>query len=143
MKRKIKYGKLAIVVFITVLIWVWADLELDEDYTVPTVVTINIVQSSDEFWVSFNDKLSVSLQQLILKGPASKTDRLDRELKAGGGTTGLAFYWSPEADVAESTEYKLDVMNLLRQAKQLRERGLAVKSVKPTTIPASVYLTDY
>jgi len=140
MKRKIKYGKIIIVVFITVLIWVWADLALDEPYPVPTVVTIRVVQTNpDEFWVSFSEKPSVSLEELILKGPVSKTDKLDRELKAGGGSRGLEFSWYPEKEAMERPGYNLDVLNFLNQSKQIRQHGLTVELAKPKTIPVSVY----
>jgi len=137
MKRKIKYGKVAIVVAITVLIWVWADLALDEEYTVPTVVTISVVQSNPDFWVSFDEKTSVSLQELILKGPASKIAELERELKEEGSTS-LKFSWYPEKEAMDGSEYNLDVLNFLRQSSQIKQRGFTVESCEPRSIALSV-----
>ena len=34
MRKKVNYGKLVAVIFLTVLIWVWADLRLDEEFSV-------------------------------------------------------------------------------------------------------------
>jgi hypothetical protein len=51
--KKIKFGKIAIVVFLTVLIWVWADLARDEQLPLPDVVVEVAKSSNPELWVSF------------------------------------------------------------------------------------------
>ena len=53
MITKLKYGKIAIVVFITILIWVCADLALDEEFNFANA-TIRVVMSNPKLWVSFD-----------------------------------------------------------------------------------------
>ena len=61
MAKKINYGKVLVVASITVLIWVWADLALDEKLSVSNV-NITIAKSSNpNFWVSFGNESSVSI----------------------------------------------------------------------------------
>ena len=82
MIRKPKFGKIAVVVFITVLIWVWADLALDEELTVSTA-TISIIRSNPKFWVSFDDASSVPVEEIVLKGPLRKIAEISKKLEEG------------------------------------------------------------
>ena len=55
MIKKIKYGKILVIVLLTVLIWVWTDLALDEEFTV-SGVEISIAKSTNPaLLVSFGD----------------------------------------------------------------------------------------
>ena len=48
------YGKIFIVVLLTVLIWVWADLAQDERLPLSNVVSLGVARSSDPtLWLSF------------------------------------------------------------------------------------------
>ena len=82
MIRKIKYSKITIVIFLTVLIWVWADLALDETVSVPGAM-ITVAESSPELWINFDGKTSASIDNIVLKGPASKIADIKRELNDG------------------------------------------------------------
>ena len=53
MFKKVKFSKLAIVIFLTILIWVWADRALDEPDTIYNA-TIIIGRTSPKLWVSFD-----------------------------------------------------------------------------------------
>ncbi|HIJ54348.1 MAG TPA: hypothetical protein HPP66_14535, partial [Planctomycetes bacterium] len=68
MTRNFKCGKIAVVVFITILIWVWADLALDEKLPVSNAA-ISVVNSDPKLWVSFNGSSLFSIEELIVKGP--------------------------------------------------------------------------
>lgn len=53
MSGKIKIGKLLAVIFLTVLIWVWADLAKTEQFTVPHA-RITVLKSAEPgLWVGF------------------------------------------------------------------------------------------
>ena len=70
--KKIKYGKIFVVVFLTALIWIVADLAKTEEYAVCGAI-ITVAKSTDPgLLVSFNNKSSVSIDNIVLKGPASK-----------------------------------------------------------------------
>ena len=96
MVRKINYGKIAVVVFLTVLIWVWADLALDEEHTIPSV-TISVAKSTDpSLWVSFNEEPAVSVDNVVLKGPASRIT--DTRQKLNDGSLVLEFFLDAEQE---------------------------------------------
>ena len=78
MIRKLKYGKIAIVVFITILIWVCADLALDEELPVSNAV-VSVVKSNPELWVSFDDASSVPVEEMVLKGPLRKIAEISKK----------------------------------------------------------------
>jgi hypothetical protein len=79
MIRKIKFGKIAIVIFLTVLIWVWTDLDLDEELTVPRI-TISVAHSP-ELLVSFNGQPEALINNIKLKGPAKKIGEVRRSYR--------------------------------------------------------------
>jgi hypothetical protein len=60
MAKKIKYSKITIVIFLTVLIWVWADLALDE--TLPEKSAVVVVDESvdPKLWISFDKSPSAN-----------------------------------------------------------------------------------
>jgi len=136
MLRKVKYGKIAIVIFLTVLIWVWTDLALDEEFPVSNARII-VAKSSPNLWVSFNGKSSILIDNIELKGPASKIAEVKRKLKTG--LLQLEFFLDAEQEgMVKPDEYPLDVLNLLRKSDQIRELGLAVQSCAPDKLTVNV-----
>ena len=136
MLRKVKYGKIAIVIFLTVLIWVWTDLALDDKFPVSNARII-VAKSSPNLWVSFNDKSSILIDNIELKGPASKIAEVKRKLKTG--LLQLEFFLDAEQEgMVKPDEYPLDVLNLLRKSDQIRELGLAVQSCAPDKLTVNV-----
>ncbi len=137
MFRKIKYSKIAIVIFLTVLIWVWADLA--EDETVPVAgATITIAESSPDLWVSFGGKASASIDNIVLKGPASKIADTKREI--GEGTLNLKFSLRPEWEgITAAGPYTLNVLDFIKGSNELRElTGLTAESCDPNTVTVDV-----
>ncbi len=133
--KDIKYGKIAIVVFITVLIWVWADLALDEELTVSTA-TINVIRSSPKLWVSFDEASSVLIEELVLKGPLRKIAEISKKLEEGQG---LKFDFDAATEgMNEPGSYSLTLLSFLQKDKQIERLGLKVESCKPETIPVKV-----
>ena len=138
MARKVKYGKIAIVIFITVLIWVWADLAEDDTFTVPHA-TISMAKTIDPgLWVSFDEVSSVTVGDIELKGPASKI--ADAERQHNEGSLNFAFVFDPaqEEAMAAPGNHLLDIRSFLRKSRQVKDRGLTVESCKPESIPVSV-----
>jgi len=93
MSKKIKFSKISIVVFLTALIWVWADLAQDERLELTNVVTVTVARPDDpNLWVSIQehrDDSSVSLRSsllvdtVVLKGPASRVADVERMKNKG------------------------------------------------------------
>ncbi|MFA5239659.1 MAG: hypothetical protein WC476_08150 [Phycisphaerae bacterium] len=138
LEKKVNYGKILAVIFITVLIWVWADLALDESFSVSNV-NINIAKSANpEIWVSFANAPSVSIGKIVLRGPASKVADVKRRLN--DGSLVLKLFLGPEqTDVATTPgEHNLNVMSFLRQNDQIKQLGLTVQSCQPESISVNV-----
>jgi hypothetical protein len=142
MVKKVKYGKMLAVIFITILIWVWADLALDEKLSVSNV-NINVAKSTNpQFWVSFSDRPSVSIGKVVLRGPASKITDVRRKLN--DGSLVLEFFLNPEQTGVISTpgEHSLDTLSFLRQSDQIKKLGLTVESCEPQTLSVKVVELD-
>ena len=117
MIKEVKYGKLLAVVFLTCLIWVWADRRLDDTYTVHRKVTINVAKSTNpDQWVSFDGKSSASIEEVVFRGPVSKVADVRRELNEGSLVLDDLFL-EPEQEegMAGSGEHKLDVLGFLKK----------------------------
>ena len=136
MAGKFKYGKVAVVVFITVLIWVWADLALDERYPV-SGATITIAKSANpSLWVSFNDELSVSIDNIVLKGPASRIAEIKRKLRQGRKPE--FDFDAAQEEMDEPGEHTLIVLPFLQKNKEIKHLGLTIESCRPETLPVNV-----
>lgn len=137
MVKKVKYGKILVVVFITVLIWVWADLALDEVFSVSSV-NITAKSTNPSLWVSFSDKSSAFIEKMVLKGPASRIADVKRKLK--DGSLVLEFFLDPgqTETIASPGEYTLPLLTFLRQSDQIKRLGLTVESCEPQTLSVKV-----
>ena len=137
MLKKIKYSKVTIVIFLTVLIWVWADLALDETVSVPGA-TITIAESSPNFWVSFGGKASASIDNIVLKGPASKIADIKREINEG--SLKLKFSLSPGMEgITTAGSHTLNVLDFIKSSAEMRElSGLMAESCEPNIVTVDV-----
>jgi len=140
MSGKIKYGKMLAVVFLTVLIWVWADLAKTEDYTV-SHARITVAQSTNpDLWVSFATGASTSVEEVLLRGAASRIDTLKRSLlkKRQQFGEGLEFSLDPaQENMEEPGEHSLLVRPFLNK-QMTKQFGLRVESCKPEKISVIV-----
>jgi hypothetical protein len=136
MIRKIKFGKIAIVIFLTVLIWVWTDLDLDEVHTIPKVIMR--VAHSPELLVSFNGQPEASINNIELKGPAKRISEVRRGLD--DGTTKLDLTLNPEREGMITTgSNTLNVLDFLKRSDEIKELGgLTVEGCKPEIIEINV-----
>jgi len=135
MARKFKHSKIAIVIFITVLIWVWADLALDE--TLPDKPAVIVIDESayPKIWVSFNQAASADIR-ITLSGPHSAIADVNRRLRQGKG---LEFIFDAEQEqMAEPRDYTLALLPFLQKDKNIRNLGLKVKSCEPETLDIQV-----
>jgi len=137
MTKKIKFSKIAIVTFLTILIWVWADLALDETVPVPGA-TIIIAESSPDFWASFDGKASISIDNLVLKGPASKIADIKR--RRDDGSLELKFSFYPEwEEMTTAGSHTLNVLDFIKKSTEMRRMsGLTAESCEPKTLTIHV-----
>ncbi|HUW20337.1 MAG TPA: hypothetical protein VMW16_13645 [Sedimentisphaerales bacterium] len=135
MPKNIKYGKVLVVVFLTVLIWVWADLALDESLPV-LGATVKIARSNPALWVSFDDRPSVSVEEIVLKGPSMRIAELDRNLKKGQN---LVFDFDAVREgMADPGPHSLVLLPFLQKDKEIKRLGLKVERCKPDKLSVKV-----
>jgi hypothetical protein len=137
MIKKLKPGKISIVVCLTVLIWVWADLAQDDRLSLSDV-RIEVAKSTDPvLWVNFvvegadpNLQTSVALETVELKGPASRVAEVSR--RKNRGAIDLNLFLVPEQEGLTLPETRpINVLEFLRKNQVIRDLGLAVESCKP------------
>jgi hypothetical protein len=141
--RKLKFSKIAIVMFLTVLIWVYADLAVDDTLPV-TNVPMSIARTGDtELWVTFKNEdgpplASVAVEQIVLKGPSSRIAELRRDLN--NNILNLDFSLNPEMqNMTTPGSYTLNVLDFVRESEQIRALGgLTVESCEPNTLTINV-----
>lgn len=137
-------GKISIVVFLTILIWVWADLAQDEHLVLSNVVNLGIARSTDQaLWLSFVDekggvlRSSVTIANVELKGPATRIGDVDRMRNTG--ELDMDMFLVPEREgFTEAGTRTLDVLNFLRQSDRIRQLGLTVESCEPRSVTVQV-----
>ncbi len=125
MFEKIKLRKIAVVIFITLLIWVWADLALDT--TKPFYnATISISKTANpDLWISFNEKPSINIKQFTLKGQVSKINQIEDIIN--NDPKKLDFTLIPEEmDINKSQNYVLSVSDILDKSDWIKDMGLSV-----------------
>ncbi|MHC4324665.1 MAG: hypothetical protein ACYSUX_10370 [Planctomycetota bacterium] len=136
MAKKVKYSKITIVIFLTVLIWVWADLALDE--TLPEKSAVVVVDKSvdPKLWISFDDSTSAGIK-IILSGSHTAVAALDRELRKGLKPLEFVFN-AVQEQMDKPGPHSLKLLEFLRNDRQLRRRGLKVQSCDPNELSVNV-----
>jgi hypothetical protein len=137
MIKKLKPGKISIVVFLTALIWVWADLSQDDRLPLSDV-QIKIAKSADQsLWVNFvvegadpNLRTSVALDTVVLKGPAARVSEV--KSRKNRGALDLNLFLVPEQEgLTSAGVHMVNVLDLLRKSDVIRNLGLTVESCEP------------
>jgi hypothetical protein len=142
MAKKINYGKLLRVIFLTVLIWVWADRAKTESLTITTgLIKVN-EYAAPNLWISVNNKVSVPIDRMDLVGSASKIDMADR--RKSEGKLDFVFLLDPEKrqELKQEGKHSINVVELLRASQEIKQLGLTVGSCQPRTIEVVVKKLD-
>lgn len=134
-----KVGKVAIVIFLTLLIWVWADLALDEMFSV-TGAMIIVDESTPSHWVTIDGGPSVPVETIVLKGPASKISEVRRKIRDRPSSPSFEFFLDVEQEgmIGPGEYASFDVRSFLRKSEQIRRYGLTVESCKPANFTVKV-----
>jgi len=140
MIKKLKPGKISIVVFLTALIWVWSDLAQD-DRLLLSDVQIKVAKSTDQsLWVNFvvegadpNLRTSVALDTVVLKGPAARVSEV--KSRKNRGALDLNLFLVPEQEeLASAGRHTVNVLDFLRKNDVIRSLGLTVESCEPASL---------
>jgi hypothetical protein len=140
MRSKIKVSKISGVIFLTVLIWVWADLALERPLLL-TSRSLRLTTSPDPALAFAFEKegeypISVLLNQVVLKGPEATIRNVDRMLREK-----LEFVLNPEMlGVSEPGLQTFPLLDLLRRiiVSDKRLAGLTVESCEPKNVTVRV-----
>jgi hypothetical protein len=136
MLGKIKLRKIAVVVFLTALIWIWADLALDQEESFPGA-TLTIGMSRPSLWISFRDEPTVDINEIILKGSVSNISQVKNLINKDPDK--LKFTLEPEQqDLIEPGVHRQDVRDIIRQSIWIKEMGLTVVSCTPKVVDVNV-----
>lgn len=142
MAKKVKLGKTAIVIFLTALIWVWADLAQEREFSIPTV-TMRVAGSiNPTLLATFQDEhgsptSSAAVYNVRLRGPASKIAEVEQ--MRNKGTLEREFFLDPEGQgMTKPGGHRLDVLNLLKQNKQIKDLGVTVEACEPQNLTVDV-----
>jgi hypothetical protein len=126
-----KIKKIAVVIFLTLLIWAWAYLALEEEFN--QTATLTVSQTSPDLFVSFDVDTPVTME-LKLKGSAAKVAESKRKLNARDTDPEkerLDFYYDAATEKqAQPGTYTLEVLSFLNSSTKMRNLGLAVESCK-------------
>ncbi|MFC1676114.1 hypothetical protein ACFL3G_03500 [Planctomycetota bacterium] len=136
MKKKIKFGKIFIVVFLTVLIWVWADLAEDETYTISNALISVDKSTPRDLWVTFNDKSTIVADEIVVKGSGGKISELRKHLVTGQLKS--QFFLYPNQDRGSVLSGKYDLSELLKENDTLKRYGVTIQSCKPSAISVNI-----
>jgi hypothetical protein len=144
MDKKSRAGKISVTVFLTALIWVWADLAQDERLELPNFVTVTMAKSTDpNLWVALESensspRASVTIERVVLKGPASRVSEIMR--RKNREKLDLNLFLVPEQmGLTEATTAStLDVLSFLKEADEIRQLGLTVETCEPRNIAVQV-----
>ncbi|MHC4647558.1 MAG: hypothetical protein ACYTBJ_18890 [Planctomycetota bacterium] len=136
MLKKVKFSKVLAVIFLTLLIWVWADLALDEEHTVYSAAVTDAT-SNARLWVSFGDsEPSAAIKELVLKGPRARIADLRKTIKT---REGLTFDFDAAAEkMDEPGPHPLPLMDFLQKHSEIRKYGVKLVSCKPEKIQVNV-----
>jgi hypothetical protein len=138
-KSKIKnqnYGKIAVVIFLTVLIWVWADLALDEILPDRPATIVVDESANPKLWVSFNQSSSADIK-ITLSGPHTAFAALDRKLRERERSFEFVFDAAQE-QMDKLGDYSLSLLAFLQKDKEMKRLGLKVKSCEPEILDVNV-----
>ena len=135
MLAKVKISKIAVVLFLTLLIWVWTDLALDETENV-SGATIILTESDPRLWISFNGERTIDVNDIGLKGPASKITNIKRKIE--NHSLSLLFPLDAEKEGLVASGEPLDVQTFIQKSAQLQDTGLVVESCVPGKIDVNV-----
>ena len=136
--KKRLFRKITVVIFLTVLIWVWADLAQDETYIVPTA-TITVAKSAKlETMISLDDSYTLTINNIELKGSVSKINKIKRKLQEGSVTFDFFFDPAIEQNISAGGEYPLNVLDFLSKTTPIAGHSLSVVDCEPATIRVNI-----
>jgi hypothetical protein len=129
--------KITLVIFITLLIWVWADRALDEELSGVAASLSADPSAGPKLWISFNNESSAHFR-MTLSGPVSRITEVKRKLK--DRLLKFEFFLDPEKEKIEVPidGYPLDLLGLIEKNVEVKKLGLKIESCEPSNVSVTV-----
>ncbi len=135
-KRR-RLRKIVATVIFTTLIWVFADLALDEELTISNLKLSVAKSVNPALWVTFSGQSAVPLEKVVLKGSARRIAEARQRINAGRFIR--EFYFDPEHEkMTTPGDHLLNVAEFLKGTDGIRQLGLTVTSADPNTLTVSI-----
>ncbi|MBN1817084.1 MAG: hypothetical protein JW828_06960 [Sedimentisphaerales bacterium] len=135
-----KIKKLAVVAFLTLLIWAYAYLALEE--TVQRTGSLALEKPPPQLLVSFVDREGPVNLDLVLKGSASRVAEFKKRWRLAPedpDKESLDFYYDVIRESASDVGlHSVDVFEFLQQSEKLKDLGLSINSCSPETVEVRV-----
>ena len=132
MLHKVKLSKLVIVVFLTILIWVWADQSLNITDSIYNA-TVTIGNTRRNLWVSFPEGQTVDIKKISFNGSLSNFSKIKKKINSEPGL--LEFSLGVEQfGLEEPGPHPIDVKDILRQNEWIKKSGLLIESCDPCEV---------
>ncbi|MGB8226030.1 MAG: hypothetical protein WCE45_04050 [Sedimentisphaerales bacterium] len=124
-----KIKKAVLVIFITCLIWVWADLSLDENLDNQTI-TITASKANPKLWITLEGKPEIQIKA-DLRGSVAKVRELSKKIEGGKEKLEVMFD-AEQQNMNAAGEYTLpDLRKFVAESKKIQEYGLTVRGARP------------
>ena len=137
MVKKVKFSKLALVLFLTILIWVWAERALDETQPIYNA-TIVIGRTKPNLWVSFPQGSSVDVNEIELKGTASQINNVEQAITTDPRKLEFSLVIEEFVDIDKPGMHTLDVKEIIKQSTWIQKSGLSIVQCDPSEVRVNV-----
>lgn len=138
MMERTKLQKILAVVFLTVLIWVWSDLAMDDTDSLSQIPVVMGNSSDPNLLVSFVDDAGrltdhILVDTVDIKGPKGRLDQIKAEERTDSFALQLRLE-PAEWDLTEPMEASAwPLVNFVRRSSAITNYGLSVDGCSPTT----------
>jgi hypothetical protein len=143
MIQRAKIQKIIAVVFLTVLIWVWSDLALDETDKLSQIPVVMGNSVDPNLLVSFVDEAGrltdhIVIDTVNIKGPAVRVEQIKAQERTN--SSDLSLLLEPDkwdlTEPMDATPWPL--VNFVRRSPAIINRGLSIDNCSPRTVSIQV-----
>lgn len=138
MSKKFSFTKMAIVVILTILIWVWADRAKTEEFPITDAVIRVDTSAAPRLWLSIKNSDMTTVDRVVLEGSTSSVDNAQRERR--DQKLKFEFFLNPQQfpELQETGVHSISLTEFFRKSQLIRQLGLSVKSCVPARVDVQV-----
>jgi len=137
MTGRLSFRKIFATIALTILIWVWADMAQQVEFTVSNLKLTVAKSINPGLWVTFSGQPSVTIDKMVIKGSVRKIADLRQRINEGKFSR--EFYFDPEREkMASPGDHILNLVDSLKNQDRMTQFGLTVESADPNTLTVNV-----